>query len=163
MTNASPMVRTALFVADLERATRFYLDVLGLTEIWYEGELTEGNAHELLGMPAGSVTRAKILKADGPEWGMVGLFEVSNPTPPELSRDTARINQGETCLVFYHPDLDHVMQGLEAGGHQVLCAPLLFNMEGKDRQREMTFRDPDGVLVNLIERDPNDAERPEQK
>ena len=59
----SPMVRTAIFVRDLEGSTRFYREVLGLEEIWYEGELTEGNAHELLGMPAGSATRARILKA----------------------------------------------------------------------------------------------------
>jgi catechol 2,3-dioxygenase-like lactoylglutathione lyase family enzyme len=157
------MVRTAIFVRDLDQSTRFYQAVLGLTEIWYEGELTEGNANELLGMPAGSYTRARILKADGPEWGMVGLFEISNPLPADLTRDPDRINQGEGCLVFYHADLDQVVSALEAGSHQVLCAPLVLVMGGKPRQREMTFRDPDGMLINLIERDPDDPQRPEQK
>jgi catechol 2,3-dioxygenase-like lactoylglutathione lyase family enzyme len=163
MHTTSPMVRTALFVADLERSTRFYQDVLGLAEIWYEGDLSSGNANELLGMPAGSYTKARILKADGPEWGMVGIFEVSNPTPPDLSRDASQINQGETCLVFYHANLDDVTAKLNAGDHHILCAPLLLNMEGKGRQREMTFRDPDGVLINLIESDPDDSVRREQK
>ena len=159
----SPMVRTAIFVRDLEHSTRFYREVLGLDEVWYEGELTEGNAHELLGMPAGSATKARILKAEGPEWGMVGLFEIANPVPPDLMRDPDRINQGEGCLVFYHADLDAVVEQLEAGGHPVVCAPVVLVMGGKPRQREMTFRDPDGMLINLIERDPDDPQRPEQK
>jgi catechol 2,3-dioxygenase-like lactoylglutathione lyase family enzyme len=157
------MVRSALFVADLERSTSFYRDLLGLAETWYAGELSDGNAHELLGMPAGSVTKARILKAEGPAWGMVGLFEISNPAPPKQSGDASRINQGETCLVFYSSKLDRVMQQLEAGGHHVLCAPLMLTVDGKARQREMTFRDPDGVLINLIEWNRDDAMRPEQK
>jgi catechol 2,3-dioxygenase-like lactoylglutathione lyase family enzyme len=157
------MVRTAIFVRDLEDSARFYSAVLGLDKVWYEGELTEGNAHELLGMPAGSATRAKILKAEGPEWGMVGLFEISNPVPQDLSRDPERINQGEGCLVFYHADLDVVVERLVAGGHTILCPPVVLIMDGKPRQREMTFRDPDGMLINLIERDPDDPQRPEQK
>ena len=163
MESISPMVRSALMVSDLERSTRFYRDLLGLDETWYAGELSDGNAHRLLGMPAGSLTRACILKAPGPAWGMVGLFEISQPTPPLLARDNGRINQGETCLVFYHRDLDAVQAGLEAEGLPVLCPPLMLEVDGVARQREMTFRDPDGVLINLIEWDPDDPVRPEQK
>ena len=104
MTEISPMVRTALFVADLPASRQFYEQILGLQECWFEGELTEGNAHQLLGMPAGTHTRACILKAPGPAWGMVGLFEITQPQPPRLSRELGSINQGETCLVFYCAD-----------------------------------------------------------
>jgi len=45
----------------------------------------------------------------------------------------------------------------------VLCPPLMLEVDGVARQREMTFRDPDGVLINLIEWDPDDPVRPEQK
>ncbi len=159
----SPLVRSALFVRDLERSTRFYRDLLGLTEVWYEGELTDGNAHQLLGMPAGGVTKARILKAEGPAWGMIGLFEISNPSPPVAQVDSTKINIGETCLVFYSTDLDRVLRELEAGEHAVLCPPLLLEVDGKARQREMTFRDPDGVLINLIEWGFDDEVRPEQK
>lgn len=159
----SPMVRSALFVSDLECSTRFYRDLLGLSEVWYDGELSDGNAHHLLGMPADSVTKAKILKAQGPAWGMVGLFEISNPLPQPVQSDRSRINIGETCLVFYSTDLDRVQRDLHAEGHAVLCPPLLLEVDGKARQREMTFRDPDGVLINLIEWNRDDNVRPEQK
>ncbi len=163
MSTTSPMVRSALFVSDLEQSTLFYRDLLGLDEVWYEGELSQGNAHQLLGMPAEALTKAKILKANGPAWGMVGLFEISKPVPDTVSLNSSHINIGETCLVFYHSDLDEVMDTLVKGNHHILCEPLLLNVDGKDRQREMTFRDPDGVLINLIEWDESEVIRPEQK
>lgn len=162
MPRISPMVRTALFVSNLERSRVFYRDLIGLDETWFEGELTDGNAHELLGMPAGSVTRACILKAPGPAWGMVGLFEITNPKPPAASRTPESINQGETCLVFYCADLDPVTDALRAGGHHILCAPVRLRIGEQQKQREMCFRDPDGVLINLIEWDPAEERRPEQ-
>lgn len=162
MARISPMVRTAIFVADLERSARFYREVLGLTERFFEGELTDGNAHELLGMPAGSRTRALILKAPGPAWGMVGLFEISEPSPPPVSRQPDTINVGEGCLVFYCSDLTPVVSKLEAGGHRIIRQPVRLRIGATVKQREMCFRDPDGMLINLIEWDPDAPRRPEQ-
>ncbi len=162
MQKTSPMARSALFVADLERSSKFYRDVLGLEEVWFAGEFSNGNAHQLLGMPAGSITRARILKAPGPAWGMVGLFEVGNPAPPKRGGDTSRVNQGETCMVFYNTDLDKIQAYLEAGDHHILCAPLVVEVDGKAVHREMTFRDPDGVLISLIEKPADDLSWPQE-
>lgn len=161
MPRLSPMVRSALFVRDLDRAVRFYRDVLGLAETWFEGDLSDGNAHELLGRPPGTTTRAAILKAEGPAYGMVGLFQVDHPAPPAVERDPGTINAGETCLVFYCDDLDPVTARLGEAGATVLCAPVPLRIGDKVKQREMCFRDPDGILVNLIEWDPADPRRPE--
>jgi len=65
----SPMVRTALFVSDLETASAFYADVLGLIEIYFQGDLDHPTAAHLVGMPEGVHMRAKIVKAPGPEIG----------------------------------------------------------------------------------------------
>ena len=37
MHQLSPMVRSALFVADLKKSEQFYRNVLGLVDVWYEG------------------------------------------------------------------------------------------------------------------------------
>lgn len=163
MQKTSPLVRSAIFVRDIEKSTRFYREILGLTEVWYEGDISEGNAHELLGMPPGSYTRARILKSDGPAWGMIGLFEITNPMPKPISADPSQINLGETCLVFYCTDLTAVTAMLERQGYAILCPPTMLRLHDLDRQREMTFRDPDGVLINLIEWDQEGDVRPEEK
>jgi len=161
MPRISPMVRSALFVRDLDRSVRFYREVLGLHETWFEGDLTEGNAHELLGRPSGTTTRAVILKAPGPAYGMVGLFEVRDPAPPAVAREPSTINAGETCLVFYCSDLDPVIASLAERGMETLCAPVRLRIGETVKQRETCFRDPDGVLINLIEWDPEAERRPE--
>ena len=44
MIKLSPLVRTALFVRDLERSAAFYREVLELTEPYYEGTLDDPTA-----------------------------------------------------------------------------------------------------------------------
>ena len=161
MIELSQMVRTAIFVTDLDRSVAFYREVLGLTEEFYAGELTDGNAHELLGMPVGTHTKAVILKAPGPAFGMVGLFELAKPQPQRLSKDNSTTNRGECCLVFYCKNLDPVVACLDAKGHAIICRPIRLQIGDFLKQREMTFRDPDGVMINLIEWDPNEERRPE--
>ena len=157
----SAMVRTALFVRDLDASTRFYRDLLGLKQEFFSGELTEGNAYRLLGVPEGTYTRAMILKVPGPAFGMVGLFELTQPTPPEATRDLSQSNVGETCLVFYCSDLDPIVEKLDEGGHRILCRPIRLQIGDQLKQREMSFRDPDGIMVNLIEWDPDEPRKPE--
>ena len=53
----SQMVRAALMVSDLDKSRAFYTNVLGLTDVYLEGEATGGNMHALIGMPASNTTR----------------------------------------------------------------------------------------------------------
>ena len=160
MIKLSPLVRTALFVRDLERSAAFYREVLELTEPYYEGTLDDPTACQLLGIPAGSVARALILKVAGQTMGMVGLFEIAEP-PPAVARSFPGAHVGETCLVFYCADLDPVHDRLRARGDTILSPPVPLVVDGRSKQREMVFRDPDGVMINLIEWDPDEPRRPE--
>lgn len=158
----SPMVRTAIFVADVQRSRAFYEKVLGLREVYIDVELTEGNTWKLLGQPEGAGCHAVILKAPGEAMGMVGLFELKEAAPPSTRRpDGSRAHLGEGCMVFYCQDLDPVVEALEAGGHTILSPPEPFQVDGRVKQREMIFRDPDGMMINLIEWDLGRADRPE--
>ncbi len=151
------MVRSALIVSNLERSTVFYREILGIAGTYAEGELTHPAAAKLLGMPASSLTRYRIIKQEGgPNRGMVGLFEVSNPAPPPFTKRKDSVNVGEVCLVFYCDDVEGVHRKLVAAGHTVLCPPTHLQVTKDKGQPEMVFMDPDGILVNLIQRDPND-------
>ena len=161
MPRLSPMVRAAVFVSNLERSRAFYEDVLGLEEVFLEGELSDGNIHDVLGVAEGTKTRAVILKVPGPAFGMVGLFELSNPAPPRFAIDHNAPNIGEMSMVFYCDDLNPVFARLQEDGHTIVAPPLALRRSGFVKQREMIFRDPDGAMINLIEWDPDREDRPE--
>lgn len=153
MSNVTPLRRTAIIVRDLERSLRFYQGALGLT-VWKQGGAGPDNEafSRLLGAPPCTL-RYAIMQSDDVEWGMVGLFELSDPAPPEDRHHTpSRANRGEACLVFHAPDLRRVHRLARRLGATVLCPPtrLVLPQHGLE-SLEMTLRDPDGVLLNFIQ------------
>jgi catechol 2,3-dioxygenase-like lactoylglutathione lyase family enzyme len=148
----SALVRAALFVADLDLARAFY-GALGLTEVYFEGELSGDNSAGVLKLDPGSTTRCAILKPKGGmNQGMVGLFEVSGPAPDVLpARDGLGPRRGEVALVFYVSDLASSLAAAETHGGQRLTDPVFFEMPHRS-QKEVCLRDPDSVLINLVER-----------
>ncbi len=163
----SQMVRAALMVSDLDRSADFYMDVLGLTDVFLDGAIPKGgNTHELIGMPDSIDGRVRILKVpDMPAYGMVGLFEIKNPQPPRLTRSSAGANIGELCMVFYCEDLDEVAAKVTARGLTIVGGPAPYRVRGRVKQREMTIRGPDGEKINLIEWNvakANAGDRPEK-
>ncbi len=158
----SPMIRAALMVSGLDRSRAFYKGILDLDEVFVEGEVSGGNMWDVLAVPESTATRLCILKRPGqPEYGMVGLFELTNPQPEPVQRSSTGMNRGELCMVFYCNDLDAVTAKLEAGGHTIVSPAMPLRMRGYVKQREMIFRDPDGALINLIEWDPSRSDKPE--
>ena len=149
----SPLVRTAVIVSDLERSSAFYRDLLGLSDCCFEGTLDDPGIAPLLGLDEFSHTQVAILKAAPPAVGMVGLFQIS-PPPPTLEKCQGGIRVGEACLVFYVADLRMLCGKLEQGGHTIVRYPVPLKIRDDFQSSEMTFRDPDGVLINCIERDP---------
>lgn len=149
----TPLKRTAIIVTDMEASLRFYRDVLGLT-VWVEGRGGKEMPamFRLLGAPVGKV-RWVILQSDKVDWGMVGLFELRRPSPPRLRRATLRqANLGEACLVFHSPDVDAVHRGARKLGLRIVCPPTLLEIAERGvLSKEMTLRDPNGVLVNVIQ------------
>ncbi len=150
---ATPLKRTAIFVRNLRRSLDFYKGVLGMN-IWVQGQ-AGGELpaiFKLLGVRPGRL-RWVILQSEDVAWGMVGLFELSRTRQgsSRLSRP-ARANAGEACLVFHTPDIDKVHRGARRLRLKVLCAPttLALAQHGVE-SREMTLRDPNGVMVNFIQ------------
>ncbi|MXW19788.1 MAG: VOC family protein [Gammaproteobacteria bacterium] len=145
----SRLVRTALFVSDLDRSSRFYKQGLGYHEVYSGGELTHKVAHAL---PEDSAIRYEIVKVEGPNFGMIGMFEVK-PSPPPVSRRTGSVNVGEGCLVLLTTDIRAVRDRLVDMGAEIVCEPQRLVVRGTGPgSLEMTCRDPDGMLINLIER-----------
>lgn len=150
---ATPLKRTAIFVRSLERSLDFYQGVLGMN-IWVQGraggELPA--IFKLLGVRPG-LLRWVILQSEDVAWGMVGLFELSRTRQGSCRlSQPARANAGEACLVFHTPDIDKVHRGARRLRLKILCPPttLALAQHGVE-SREMTLRDPNGVMVNFIQ------------
>ena len=107
----SQMVRAAVQVSDLDSSKAFYEEVLGLTEVYSEGAAEGGNMYALIGMPETTTIRFCILKQpEYSSYGMVGLFEASNPAPAKIEEPRQGSYIGELCMVFYCSNLDEIMR-----------------------------------------------------
>lgn len=146
------MIRSALFVEDLDAQKRFYQKVFGFNQVYFEGVLSTPAAARVVGAPEGAELRCCIVRGDAPNVGMVGLFRL-DPLPPAIQRPGEGVARGESVLVFYCLDLDNVIRDAVAFGASVVCEPLDFNMP-HESQREAMIRDPEGFAINLVERDP---------
>jgi catechol 2,3-dioxygenase-like lactoylglutathione lyase family enzyme len=153
MSIVTPLKRTAIIVRDMERSLRFYRDGLGLN-VWVEGRSARDipALYQLLGMPPCTV-RWVILQSEDVDWGMVGLFELTDPAPlDDTHPNVDRANRGEACLVFHTPDVERVHALARQIGLTVLCPPTRLELPQHGVESlEMTLRDPNGVLVNLIQ------------
>ncbi|MFK8051339.1 MAG: VOC family protein [Woeseiaceae bacterium] len=153
----SALVRAALFVDDLPRSKRFY-QAIGLTAIYYEDCLSGESTPAVLALPAGTETRCCILKPEGGQnKGMVGLFALTEPQPPKLARSAVGPSRGEVALVFYVDDVGVTLNAAEAAGGQRLADPINYEMPHRS-QPEVCLRDPDGILINLVQRPPEETE-----
>lgn len=147
------LVRCALFVSNLEASTVFYRDMIGLPELLFEGALQGAPLERLLGLSEGAGVRFRILKAEGPPYGMIALFQVTGQALTRVAKTEGTVNIGESVLVFHRPDLDAVATRLAGIGQAFLSGPeRLVDTPQRRTDREVMLRDPDGVLINLIER-----------
>lgn len=154
----SSLIRGTIFVRDLDRAAAFYA-ALGFTDVYYEGVLTDPSASTILGFAGHGPLAVRIVKSGGPNFGMIGLFLID----PALAPDTvppasgpARI--GEVALVFYVADMDAALAALRAAGASWSPEPEVFRMPHR-AQREVCLRDPDGVMLNLVETNPAEQDK----
>jgi catechol 2,3-dioxygenase-like lactoylglutathione lyase family enzyme len=153
MSKVTPLKRTAIIVRDMERSLAFYRDALGMT-VWAEGQAGEDlpALYQLVGMPPCQV-RWVVLQADGIDWGMVGLIELTDPAPEDDTHPSIdRVNRGEACLVLHTRDVNDMYERAREMGLTILCPPTLLELAQHETiTKEMTLRDPNGVLVNLVE------------
>jgi catechol 2,3-dioxygenase-like lactoylglutathione lyase family enzyme len=146
----SSLIRGAVFVSDLDRSTAFYR-ALGFDAVYFEGELDGPSTAAALKTPAATRCRCRILKKAGrPNYGMVGLFALDPPTDA-LPRPDGPPRVGEVALVFYATPIHEAVAAARLAGASWSPDPTMFSMPHR-QQYEVCLRDPDGVLINLIDR-----------
>ncbi len=143
----------ALSVSDLRRSQRWYRDVIGLEP---------GGGTNLFAGPLSSMVQG-VPRAASTCWWLVDrqdlfqveLFEFRSPLVRPLPPDWRPCDVGYTTVSFWVDDLDAAVERARGAGSEPLTEPV-----GEPGERRVCLRDPDGVLVELMEDDPrSDAPR----
>ena len=139
--------RTTLLVRDVEASLALYEGALGL-EKYYDQMITSRDGS--------SQSRLVLLRANDPNIGVLGLWELSDAAyapPPDF---TSALIPGEIVLLFNTTQLDAVFPAAAASpGVTVLSEPTYREYPGDGVTYEVMvsmLRDPDGNIVELNNR-----------
>jgi catechol 2,3-dioxygenase-like lactoylglutathione lyase family enzyme len=145
------LTHVGVCVSDLERALRFYRDLLGFA---VEHELAvAGEPSDTLLRLRGVELRAVYLRRDGVRLELLRFAAPPAPPPRTRSMD----EQGLTHLSFRVADLEATLTALRAAGARVLEETVIRIPEAGVAACFVT--DPDGQLIELVQ-SPGDPAAP---
>jgi len=143
-----PLCQIAISVSDVQRSQRWYRDVFGYQESGgtYMFIPLLGSA-DVQGVP--DATSVCWWLMDRQDFFQLELFEFSKPPPKPLPEDWRPCDIGYTTIGVHVADLDGTLERLARRR-----VPLLSDPVGEAGFRRVCVRDPDGVLMEIMEDDP---------
>ena len=140
------LAQFAISVEEVPKTTRFYCDVLGCLPAG--GLLVWG---ERLGTIQGLEDPTAVLwwGIDKQDYVQMEFWEYSQPRARPRTHDWKASNIGYTRIGFVVDDFDSTISALAGWGIGTLTPPI-----GELGNRRVAFLDPDGILIELIEKDP---------
>ena len=139
-----------LTVLDLDRSIQFYRDVLGLRftgEILMEGKETE----EIFQKKNCS---ARVAYLNGSEENRMPPVELIQFTDGNIEKSEASLfRTGVSEICFYTDNAEKTYRDLIEKGVECLSAPQNFDFrkDGFGRSRGFYFKDPDGIILEMME------------
>jgi len=151
----SPVTRVSLFPRDFERSFSFYRDAIGFTVV-QDKSLAGPAVGRLVGL-ADCTLRVVYLQSEGNDYGMLGLFGVSDPELPEAPKPSAALARGQAVITFGTRDAAALLDRLAAAGAVVLLGPTRYTNPSTGHFVELLVADPDGHLLSFVEFTPERA------
>jgi catechol 2,3-dioxygenase-like lactoylglutathione lyase family enzyme len=148
----APMARATIFVRDIDTSLKLYRDILGLKPMF--DNYWKGKGINDIQNTDNVELRAVVLMAGDSSVGNIGIYQLYNakhrPPAPARNNDT-RI--GDVAVVFPTRDIWRLFNEIKSAGYVIISPPvtLIERPRMKQQPLEMMFRDPDGVLVNLVQ------------
>jgi len=148
----APLARATIFVRNIDESLKLYVDILGLRPM-FDNYWKGSGINAIMGTHETEL-RATVLMAGESVQGNVGIYQLYNEkftqSPPVQSPDT---RTGDFAIVFPTNDIYRLTAEIEAAGYVIVSPPvsLIERDEYEVQPVEMMFRDPDGVLVNLVQ------------
>jgi catechol 2,3-dioxygenase-like lactoylglutathione lyase family enzyme len=149
------LCQVASSVTDLRRTHAWYRDVLGFQEAGGTNTFVGPVASMVQGLPrAASVCWWLV---DRQDFFQLELFQFLSPRARPLPSDWRPCDIGYTTIGVHVRDLDGTLERLVNAGIDPLGLPI-----GEPGERRACVRDPEGVLVELMEDDPRAPEHRER-
>ena len=154
----TPVSRITLFCRDLEKSLALYRDILGFEEV--ESKTIQTKAfNELMNIhDKNCFVRISYLQSERSDHGLIALFEVnSSELDKNQSIQTTQIQYGQSVIVLSTKDHKKIYRELKKKDYTFLVEPTEYEkLEDSEYikaglYKEMSFYDPDGFLINLIE------------
>jgi catechol 2,3-dioxygenase-like lactoylglutathione lyase family enzyme len=134
-------------VFEMERALRFYRDLLGLEVLWVR-DYEEEYVRNMVGYPTATL-RCAYLKLPGTETALE-LVEYQNA--PRVQVDMHSANPGNAHLCLRVDDLAAVYERLKGAGVEFVSTPAVSTAGTFKGSKVVYLRDPDGISLQLVER-----------
>ena len=154
----TPVSRITLFCRDLEKSLALYRDILGFEEV--ESKTIQTKAfNELMNIyDKNCFVRISYLQSERSDHGLIALFEInSSELDKNQSIQTTQIQYGQSVIVLSTKDHKKIYRELKKKDYTFLVEPTEYEkLEDSEYikaglYKEMSFYDPDGFLINLIE------------
>ena len=143
------IIHVGLTVSDLERSIKFYRDILGfkfLGQILMEGDQTDK-------LFCRKNCKAKVAYLNGGKLTCppVELIEFISEDKEKVKSDLFHTSISEIC--FITDDIDAEYLRLKNLGVEFLSEPCEFDftLYGFGKSKAVYFKDPDGIILELIE------------
>ena len=147
-----PLNQIAISVADVQHSQRWYRDLFGYQEsggtFMFIPLL---GSHKVQGVP--DATSVCWWLMDQQDFFQIELFQFSKPTPEPLPADWRPCDIGYSTIGIHVADFDGTLQRLARRHVTLLSDPI-----GETGARRVCVRDPDGVLLELMEDDPRSGD-----
>ena len=144
-------LRSPISVTDLRRTQRWYREVLGLEPAGGTNLFVGPLASMVQGVPRSASTCWWLV--DRQDLFQFELFEFRSPLVRSLPQDWRPCDIGYTTISFCVADLEQTLSRAAAAGTAPLSEPW-----ARPGARRVCVRDPEGVLIELMEDDPRAAE-----
>ncbi len=141
-----PLCQVAISVADLRRTHAWYRDVLGFAPAGGTNLFAGPLASAVQGLPRAASTCWWLV--DRQDRFQLELFEFRSPRVRPMSPEWRPCDIGYTTVGVHVSDLDATLERAAAAGTRSAGEPI-----GSPGARRACVRDPDGVLIELMEDD----------
>ena len=144
------MVDSAQFVADVDRVSKFYTDILGYTSV-FDKDLPEGLIDEVLKLPSGTRSRMAFLLKMDTNTPAVELIRTSAPAK-SLANIIRPTNLGLFGWALEVDELAAFKAKVEADGYRVTAGPIEMEIGVHGRIKAVTVEGPNRMLLEFFEK-----------